>query len=285
MTIKQGLKLGIKKLSQKQIDRPSLEAELLLASVLKKDRVFLLAHNEQELTILQNIRYRYLISKKINNWPTAYLIGHQEFFGLDFIVNKHTLIPRPETEQLVESALNLIPKNGPVEIIETGTGSGCIIISVAKNNPNPETRYRAIEISQEAFKTAKLNAKQNNLDQKIEFINTSLLTPIINQEFSCPIIILANLPYLTPNQFKTSPSIQKEPQSALISGLDGLDLYREMISQTATIKAPSITLILEIDPEQSTVITQLAKDNWPNSEVEILKDFRGDDRIVIIRIN
>ncbi|PJA10095.1 peptide chain release factor N(5)-glutamine methyltransferase [Candidatus Falkowbacteria bacterium CG_4_10_14_0_2_um_filter_41_15] len=285
MTIKQALKKNTAKLSQKHIARPDLEAELLLASVLKRDRVFLLAHSEKRLTVCQRIKYRHLISLKINHWPTAYLTGHQEFFGLDFIVNRRTLIPRPETELLVESALKLIPRNNPTEVIEIGTGSGCIIIAVAKNNPNGKTNYRAIEISRGAIKIAELNAKRHRLNLKIKFINDTLLSPISNEEFSGSLIILANLPYLRPDQFNSSPSIQKEPRNALISGPDGLGLYRKLFDQASTLKAQDITLILEIDPSQAETITQLAKNHWPNAKVEILKDFCGHERIVIIKTN
>ncbi len=284
MTIKQALQNNTKRLEQKQVDRPALEAELLLAVVLGKDRVFLLAHPEQRLTPLQIIKYWRLINLKTSNWPTAYLTGHQEFFGLDFLVNRHTLIPRPETELLVESALKLIPSEGPVKVIETGTGSGCIIIAVAKNNRNAETEYQAIERSKEALKIAKKNAERHNLNQKILFQHDDLLSPIIKQGFSCPLIILANLPYLTPAQVKNSPSIQKEPKTALISGIDGLDLYRRMLSQLTTVEAPSISLVLEIDPGQTETITQLIKDDWPRAEIEILKDFRQQDRIIVAKI-
>jgi len=283
MTIKQALESSTAKLSQKHIPRPDLEAELLLAGVLKRDRIFLLTRDKSNLTIGQRIKYRHLISLKMKNWPTAYLIGHQEFFGLDFIVNRHTLIPRPETELLVESALKLIPPNNKAEVIEVGTGSGCIIISVAKNNPNQKTNYRAIEISKGAIKIAKQNARKQQLETKVKFINGDLLLPIINEEFLTPLIILANLPYLRPDQFDSSPSIQKEPRSALISGPDGLDLYRKLFDQSAELKALDITLIIEIDPSQTTAITQLATNHWFDSKVEILKDFCGHERIVIIK--
>lgn len=284
MTIKQALQNNTARLEQKQVDRPDFEAELLLTAVLDKDRAFLLAHPEQKLTPLQIIKYWRLINLKTSNWPTAYLTGHQEFFGLDFLVNRHTLIPRPETELLVESALKLIPSEGPVKIVETGTGSGCIIIAVAKNNPNAETEYQAVEISKEALKMAQKNALRHHLDKKIQFIHDSLLSPIIKQEFSCPLIILANLPYLTPAQVQASPSIQKEPKTALISGIDGLDLYRRMISQLTTIEAPSISMVLEIDPGQTETINKLIRDDWPKAEIEVLKDFRQQDRIIVAKI-
>ena len=285
MTIKQALELNTAKLSQKHIDRPDLEAELLLASVLKRDRIFLLTRDKSNLTIGQRIKYHHLISLKMKNWPTAYLTGHQESFGLDFIVNKHTLIPRPETELLVESAFKLIPPNNTTEVIEVGTGSGCIIIAVAKNNPNEKTNYRAVEISKGAIKVAKKNAQEQQLKTKIKFINGSLLSPVINEEFSTPLIILANLPYLRPDQFESSPSIQKEPRGALVAGIDGLDLYRELLNQAAVLKSRDISLILEIDPNQTIAITQLAKNHWPDSKVEILKDFCGHERIVVIKTN
>ncbi|MFA4942511.1 MAG: peptide chain release factor N(5)-glutamine methyltransferase [Patescibacteria group bacterium] len=282
MTIKQAITIGTEKLRQKQIDQPSLEAELLLAKILKKDRVFILTNDKKNLTIKQNLHYRYLINLKTKNWPTAYLLGQQEFFGLDFKVNKHTLIPRPETELLVESALKLIPNKDPITIIEVGTGSGCIIISVADNNTNQEANYIAIEISKKAIKMARLNAENHHLNQKIKFIKGGLLSPIIKQQFSDPVMILANLPYLTPNQFKSSLSIQREPQSALISGNDGLDLYRQMLKQAKGLKAPKLTLIIEIDPAQTSTIKELACNNWPQAKTEVLKDLRGQDRIIII---
>jgi release factor glutamine methyltransferase len=184
----------------------------------------------------------------------------------------------------VESALKLIPPDQPVNVIEVGTGSGCIIISVVKNNPNQKTSYSAIEIFPKTMKVAQLNARRHQVDKKIKFINNSLLIPLLNQEFSSPLIILANLPYLRPDQFETSPSIQKEPYRALVSGPDGLDLYRRLLDQVETVKAKDITLILEIDPDQATAITQSVRARWEKAQIEILPDFCGQDRIVIVKI-
>jgi len=282
MTIKQGLLRGAKKLEQKLIERPDLEAELLLAGILHQNRVFLLAHGEQSLTLRQKIKYQALIYLKSQGWPTAYLTGHQEFFGLDFLVNNKTLIPRPETELLVETALKIIPSAGPATVIEVGTGSGCIIVSVVKNNPNQEVNYQAGEISRGALQIAQINASRYEVADKIKFVHGSLLDLVDKSKLTAPLIILANLPYLTPEQVKNSPSIQREPQSALISGSDGLDLYRELLAQTRGLSIKNLTLILEIDPEQSDAITALAKNYWPEATVEILADFRGQNRIAVI---
>ncbi|HRY63686.1 MAG TPA: peptide chain release factor N(5)-glutamine methyltransferase [Patescibacteria group bacterium] len=284
MTIKQALTTSSQKLKQKGLEASYLEAEILLAHALSKDRVWLLSHSEDKISWGQTRKYRRLIRRRLSGWPVAYLLGYQEFFNSNFLVNRHTLIPRPETELLVETAIELAPSQSPREIVDIGTGSGCIIISLAKNMPHPTVAYTGIDISRLALKTAQINAARNGVAKKIKWLKGDLLSPILTKEFSFPLIITANLPYLTPEQFAASPSIQKEPRLALISGLDGLDAYRRFFKQSIKLKAKDITFVLEIDPSQNQAIRKLAKEYWPQAETSIKIDLRGQERIVVIKI-
>ena len=298
-------------LSQTKIDPK--EAEILLAHVIKKPREFVLAHPEFKIDDLRFKIIKKLISKRAKGEPIAYLIGHKEFFGLDFVVNKNVLIPRPDTEIMVEEVIKKFQISLPRRqagdfrfqnaiLIDVGTGSGCIPISILKNlsyNPSPyegEARrgFRlqtfAIDISKKALQIARLNAKKNKV--KIKFLHGDLLEPISDLRFQISdlIIITANLPYLTTKQYHNSLSIKHEPKNALVAGKDGLRYYKKLLTQTRhlflNLKSPAcrrgreIYIFLEIDPSQTKSITLLIKKILPNTNVQIIKDLAGLDRIV-----
>ena len=308
-------------------DRPALEAELLLAFVLKKDRAWLLAHNDYliknhepayvpqgELRIANN-----LINKRLKGEPLAYLLGEQEFYGLPLKVNKNVLIPRPETEMIVDLICHdtsyqsfprrrgsrQLPKSTKIRmpatagmlekniIIDVGTGSGAIIISLAKTLKNKNNKFFAIDISASALKIAKQNAKLNGVSKKIKFIQGNLLEPLFkNLEIkNCfkilnfKLKIIANLPYLTPRQIKNERGIQFEPKTALDGGADGLKYYRLLAKQIQKIKKTypqlKIELLAEIDPTQAKLMKKLfayAK------KFTIKKDFRNLSRLCVIEI-
>ena len=257
------------------------DIELILAYVLKKSREFIIAHPEHKLTKSQITNSKLLIKKRLKGVPIAYLTGHKEFYGLNFKVNKNVLIPRPETELMVDETLKIT--NGKTIIADIGTGSGCIIITLAGLIKN--CKLFGIDISEKALAVAKQNAKLNNAYKKIKFLKGDLLEPILkNKKFvigNSSLVILANLPYLTPTQIKNSPSIKREPKLALAAGSDGLKYYRRLFKQIKMLHNISYVLC-EIDPSQTLKIKQLIKRELSETTIQIKKDLTGLNRLVII---
>lgn len=300
MTIAQSLKLAIVRLNAGDItDNPHLEAEILLSKILKKPREFLLTHPEHKLTKLQITNYKLQIKKRLKRLPLAYITGEKEFYGLKFKVNKNVLIPRPETELMVEEALKLVTHSSQhVTIIDVGTGSGCVIITLAKLL-SQESRIMnhelwGIDISKKALTVARQNAKLHGVTKNIKFIKGNLLSPIIhNSSFIIhnSLVILANLPYLTPFQIKNSPTIKYEPESALVGGTNGLKYHRQLLKQIRQlinsrkfVLNSRIFALLEIDAGQTAKIKQLIKRELPQATSQTKKDLAGLNRLVIIKI-
>ena len=269
---------------------PRMEAEILLAFVLKKNREYLLTHPETLVNVPAGKIFSFLEKKRLKNWPIAYLIGHKEFYGLDFKVNKNVLVPRPETEMMVEEIVKMSKEIKRPLIIDLGTGSGAIIIAVAKELRRldkakyHQSDFVGIDISASALKTAKSNASLYKLTKKIKFHCGNLLTPIAKQISKRVLIVAANLPYLTPAQTTKEPSISHEPQLALDGGSDGLKYYREMFLQLTRAKHQSFTLFCEINPAQTHKMKALAKKRWPMANIRIKKDLARKNRLVIITL-
>lgn len=274
-----------------------LDLELIISHVMKKSRSFILAHPEQRLTTRKSGKIELFIKRRIKWEPIAYILGYKEFYGLEFKVNKNVLVPRPETELIVDEVLNLISHNPqPTTLIDVGTGSGCIITTLAKTLEsrikNQELRYFATDISLKALFVAKKNASLHDINKKIKFLHGNLLDPIIlNSKFiihDSELIITANLPYLTPKQVKESPSIQREPKLALVAGPDGLKYYRELSKQIKKLKTlrPDlrITIFCEIDHTQTENFKKMIKKEIPAANTEALKDIHCLDRIITISI-
>ncbi len=271
MTIRETLNQATKELKTKSTS-PNLDAEVLLAFVLNKPKEYLLINPSQKLLRNQLRNYNQLIQKRILEWPVAYLIGHKEFFGLDFIVTKDVLIPRPETEGLVELILSQA-HGKKLSILDIGTGSGNIIITLAKKISG---QFFASDISHQALAVAKRNAKNHNV--KITFKQGSLLQPWKKQNFD---IIVANLPYL-PRE--TDSSTKFEPKRALIAKNHGLALYEELFKQTATLTSLPSSLLLEIGHNQRVEIKKLAKRYLPAYETKNSKDLTGRIRIAVVSL-
>lgn len=294
MIIKQTLKLAAAKLSAHGLKLPRLEAEILLSAILKKPREFLLAHGERKLTASQISNFKLKISRRLGGEPVAYLTGHKEFYGLDFIVNKNVLIPRPETELMVEEALKLVTHNSKpcpsgrraITLIDLGTGSGCVAITLTKLT---KQKLMAIDISKKALAVAKQNAKLHGVAKNIKFFKGDLLEPLLNSKFvirHSSFVILANLPYLTPSQIKNSPSIKYEPELALNAGDDGLKYYRKLFKQILKLRVAGyglreLILLCEIGhlhgPKMKKIFSFAKK-------IQIKKDLSGLNRLAIIKI-
>ncbi len=311
MTTEQALELATIKLNS-EIKNPHLDAEILLSHILKKPREFILAHPEKKLTNTQITNYKLQISRRAKGEPAAYITGHKEFYGLDFFVDKNVLIPRPETEMMVDEALRITDNAKHITFIDVGAGSGCIIISLLKQIINSKLqitnyhrfsgippainiikrrdKFLAADISKSALVIARKNAKLHNVHKKIKFLQGDLLEPIIKKTKSLEIrnynlVILANLPYLTPTQIKNSASIKYEPKLALDAGKDGLKYYRRLFKQIKQLAkfAPNsrIFAMIEIDPSQTKKIKLIIEKELFNAKIQIKKDLRGLNRLVI----
>ena len=272
----------------------------MLAHVLGKSREWVLSHPEKTVNKIQILKYKYLIKKRARGIPLAYLTKHKEFFGLDFFVNKNVLIPRPDTETLVTLALEHLSTKAQdkITLIDVGTGSGCIPISIIKTLKHSaqggsalggkNIKTFAIDISRRALRVAKINAKKHAV--KINFLHGNLLSPFINLIPKLPktynLVITANLPYITKEQFAAEPSIHHEPRLALVAEESGLALYHKLLKQISLLVTSyklQVTSFFEIDPSQSQSITKLIKSILPTAEIEIKKDLAGLDRIVIVK--
>lgn len=269
-----------------------LDTELLIAHVIGKSREYVLAHPNVMANVRQRLHFKRLARKRARGVPLAYLTGHKEFFGLNFLVNKHVLIPRPETELVVELALNQILNHkskilNQLLLIDVGTGSGCIPIAIMKALKPKNIKIMATDISRPALRVAKKNAKRHNVD--IQFFHGNLLEPF-TKKYQLPatcyqLVITANLPYLTQSQFDSEPSIQHEPRFALVADNGGLALYEQLlaqIKQLLTAYRCQLTALFEINPSQSASITALVKRQIPSASVEITKDLAGRDRVAQI---
>ena len=273
-----------------------LELEVLISFIIKKSREFILAHPEYIINKKQTVLIDKLIKRRIAHEPVAYIIGRKEFFGLDFRLTRDTLIPRPETELLVEEALKHMHGATPEKenglIVDVGTGSGNIIISFAKNIKNKRsTKYFASDISNGALEVAKINAKLHGVNKQISFLQGSLLSPLIKAlsplEFPSFLLIIANLPYLSDKIYDKSPAnVRKyEPKNALYSPRQGLLHYEKLLKQARLLNAKHefpITIFLEISPEQKTVLKNIVKKIFPRGKISFKKDLAGKWRMLKI---
>lgn len=271
----------IPELMKMKSNMQQIDFDLLKAHAINKPKEFLYSHPEYCLSIWEKIKLNYFVFLRNRGYSVAAIVGHKEFYGLDFLVNKHTLIPRPDTELMVAETIEEIKKNNEkITLIDVGTGSGCIPIAILKTLQHEPIKTLATDISRAALRVAKKNARIHNVH--IEFFRGNLLQPINkNSIHDTKIIITANLPYLTEQQFQSEPSIWREPKTALVATNNGLALYEELLQQVKTANL-NATIFLEIDPSQSETITQIIKQYFPNAKTETKKDLGGLDRLVII---
>ncbi|ABI69685.1 peptide chain release factor N(5)-glutamine methyltransferase [Syntrophomonas wolfei] len=255
------------------LEEPRLEAEVLLAHVLLQNRVYLYTHFDKPVNQEERQQYREVIKRRIKGEPLAYIVGHKEFMSLEFKLNQAVLIPRPETELLVEEALEIAEGKEGLRICDVGTGSGAIAVSLAFYVPTAQVY--ATDISADALEKARENATRHGV--AITFYQGDLLFPLLNEEpFD---IIVANLPYIGSKEFILLDSGVKdyEPALALLAPGDGLDLYRRLLPQAAALLAPEGCLLLEIGHEQGSRAREMMQ-GW--GETEIIKDLAGRDRLL-----
>jgi len=257
---------------------PELDARLLLEHTLQVPHSYLIAHSDEELTAVQTRHYQSYLQRAAAKEPIPYITGHAPFYGLDFHVTPDVLIPRPETEQLVETAIAWARERGSLHVVDVGAGSGCIPVTLARYLP--QAHIQATDISPAALAVARQNGAAL-APERVTFHLGHLLAPI-----STPIhLITANLPYVTSGEWTMLDDGVKlyEPQVALLGGQDGLDLIRQLLEQATKKLIPGGMMILEIGWQQGTAAQALAQTYFPAAEVVVRADFAGHDRFVVVQ--
>lgn len=253
---------------------PSLEAQVLLAHVLATSRASILAHPERPLSPDQRTRYYMLVQHRASEYPLPYLLGCIEFYGLAFEITPEVLIPRPETETLVDLAL----ARRPATIIDMGVGSGCIAVALAVHMP--KAVIHGVDISPAALVIARQNAERHRVADRVHLTAGDVLNPAPPQAE----LIVSNPPYIPTAELPRLPrSVQHEPRLALDGGPDGLTVIRRLLSQAAASLAPGGALLIEIGADQGEAACRLARAHFPHAAIRLHQDLSGRDRVLEVQ--
>jgi len=278
VTLKQALSRARELLAADNIEDPPLESEILLRHVLKISRTELYQDFNRELNPEQEKTFWSLIERRLNREPTAYITGHREFYGLDFYVDPGVLIPRPESELLVEKSLQLAQNHPVSAIAEVGTGCGAIAISLALSLP--QARIYATDISAAALRVALFNCRKHGVMDRICFLQGDMLDPLPE-----PVdLIVANLPYIREPELPQTSTLNFEPSLALNGGPDGLEKIRQLGTQIGDKLRPGGCLLLEIGQGQKRAVTTFLRSLFPSAEIEVAPDFSGIDRVISLTL-
>jgi release factor glutamine methyltransferase len=286
MTIRAALAYGAGQLQGS--DSPALDARLLLEHVLEVDHAYMIAHGDRELGSRHAATYRRLVRRAALREPVPYLTGWAPFYGRRFKVSPAVLIPRPDTEFLVEQAIawlkewraaTAVKRQGWPLIVDAGTGSGCVAITLALETA--VDRLEAVDISQAALAIARENASRLKAAERVVFHHGSLLAPIAGR----PDLIVANLPYIADVEWTAVDDGIKwyEPDIALRGGPDGLVVIRQLLAEAAHRMMPGGAILCEIGWQQGSTALELARTFFPQAKVEILSDYGGRDRILTVQ--
>ena len=278
MTRQQALERARELLTRHNIEDAALESEVLLSHVLKINRAQLLSEPEVELPKRHEETFKTFIKRRIKGEPHAYITAHREFYGLDFEVDKRVLIPRPETELLVEQAIEKAKNYPNPVIVDIGTGSGVIAVSLAKNLPHAQ--IYAVDISKAALKVTERNCRKHQVEERVTLVRGDLLESSPEQVD----IIVANLPYVLTGEVPKVNTDGFEPDLALDGGADGLDAIRRLCRQAKDILQPGGCLMLEIGQGQDQVVCDLLYTVYPSAQVKCFPDFSGIMRIVSLTL-
>jgi release factor glutamine methyltransferase len=285
--------------TEKGIGPPRLSAELVLSHILQMKRIELYTQFNKPVTTHQLDQLHKLVKRAGQNEPIAYLIGKTEFYSLEFNITPDCMIPRPETELLVERAIEFlrtrpvgnlmagnrgVPNGDGALVCDLCTGSGCIAVAIAKNFP--DARIIATDISDAALKVAATNIKKHRLENRVTLLTGDLFDPLVPQidteKFD---LIVCNPPYVSASEFETLDKNVKdyEPKLSLFAGTDGLDIHRRIIENAGSFLKPDAALMLEIGPTQGQAIRNLLEQKGAFGEIKIEKDFNNNDRIALSR--
>ena len=291
MILEKTIEKGSKLLKKNLIDLPKLEARLLLAKALNKDLNWTYVNLEKKISKKKFFKYEILIKKKLKKFPTAYLLGNKEFYSMNFKVNENTLIPRPETEVIIEEIKKKFQNKKNFLVLDLGTGSGCILLSILKEFKN--ATGIGIDKYLETVKVARINSKQNNLSKrskffKLDWSQKDFFKQIIkinkafsgNKKFD---LVVSNPPYLLKHEINTlMPEVLYEPKESLYDNKDGLSFYKIVLPKINSLVSENSYIYLEINPKNKKNIEKICKiNNLRNSHY--IKDLSGKHRFVLIK--
>lgn len=287
--IRSALKDGMARLSEAQVPSHTLAAELLLMHALGRDRAWIYSHSEASIDPADAEKYFALIARRAAGEPTQYIVGKQEFWGMEFEVNPRVLIPRPESEHVVEVALGRLPRRKgeedfrsgaaarKIRIADVGTGSGCIAVALAKELPRAE--IDATDVSKAALEVAKRNAVRHGVAERIRFIECDLLGGLSHSQFD---MIVSNPPYVARDEAGTLQREvrEHEPHGALFGGADGTEVYGRLIEQAGALLAPGGILVLELGYDSAPHVRAILEGDKQWTAVEITNDLAGIPRVI-----
>lgn len=281
MTIMDAIKKGMIELKNSNIESPKLKSRLLMQYVLKQTRQYIIVNDLNQISKEDEERYFVGISKLRAGVPLEHITHQREFMKLNFYINENVLIPRQDTEILVEEVINIAKRIKNPKILDLCTGSGAIAVSLAKYLP--ESEITATDISNKALEIAKKNAKINEVENRITFISSDLFTNIPEEKYD---IIVSNPPYIKRNVIETlDEQVRKEPYMALDGGLDGLDFYRKIIKNSYEYLKYHGFLCLEIGFDQKIDVIELIENEEKFENTYSKKDLFDNDRIIITQLN
>jgi release factor glutamine methyltransferase len=285
--LKDTLTSAVDNLTKAQVGSPRMNAELLLMFTLGCDRAYLFAHPERELTTEEQARYDETLNQRARGVPAQYITGHQEFWGMDFIVTPAVLIPRPETEHVIETVLHLNKESnngarasspgGLTQIVDVGTGSGCIALALAKELP--QAKIHATDISPAALEVAHANAARHQLENRVHFHETDLLQGLDLETFD---FVVSNPPYVGESEEdQVQLEVRKfEPRNAVFAGLTGLEVIERLIPQARAALKPGGWLVIEISGTIANGVKQMLG-GW--KQIQITNDLQGIPRVLSVQ--
>ena len=274
MQLREALAQAVRRLEENDVGSPRMNAEVLLMFVLNCDRAYLYAHPERELTPDETRRYDEALETRSTGVPAQYITGHQEFWGLDFIVNPAVLIPRPETEHVIETVVPLARDVERPRIVDVGTGSGCIAIALAHELPQAD--ITAVDLSSEALEVARLNATRLRVESRIRLMGSDLLSGVTGEEFD---FVVSNPPYVGEFEAdRVQREVRKyEPHMAVFGGEKGLDIVQRLVGEASSVLREGGWLVVEIGFTQSHDVLEMVR-NW--NEARAVPDLQGIPRVI-----
>lgn len=281
MTIRETIRKGMIILKNNNITEPNIKARLIMQYVLNKPREYLIVYDKQTLMLRQEVNYFKAIKKLCEGIPLQHITNRQEFMKMTFFVDENVLIPRPDTEILVEEVIKIAKKINARKILDLCTGSGAIAVSLAKYIDR--SNITAVDISSKALNVAKLNAKNNEVEDKITFVESDLFENLKKDKYD---IIVSNPPYIKKEILeKLDKEVQKEPTIALDGGYDGLDFYRKIINSAEEYLKFNGYLCFEIGFDQKEEVEELLKSKEKYINIYSKKDLCDNDRVVVAKLN
>lgn len=281
MTIKETIRKGMIILKTNNVTEPNIKSRLIMQYVLNKPREYLVVYDKKELTLRQEVNYFKAIKKLCQGIPIQHITNRQEFMKMTFYVDENVLIPRQDTEILVEEVIKIAKKINAKKILDLCTGSGAIAISLAKYID--KSNITAVDISSKALNVAKLNAKNNEVEDRITFVESDLFENLKKEKYD---IIVSNPPYIKKEVLKKlDKEVQKEPKLALNGGYDGLDFYKKIIKNADEYLKFNGYLCFEIGYDQKEDVENLLKEQEKYANITCKKDLCDNDRVVTAKLN